>query len=65
MTVDNWKDLTGQHVQIRKDGKPVRKGRVDEVTRAADALWLEWHSGYLRQLYEKAEGYSVELVPSP
>jgi hypothetical protein len=63
MTIECWKDLQGRQVLIRKDGTPVRAGRVEEVTPAADVLWMEHHGGNLRQLFEKAEGYSVELLP--
>ena len=64
MAVDDWRDLVGRYVEIRKDGKVVRTGYVNDVTHAANALWLEHHGGYLRQLFEKAEGYSAEILPA-
>ncbi|MDQ0867494.1 hypothetical protein [Arthrobacter globiformis] len=55
----NWNDLIDRHVEIRKNGRVVRTGRVEAVTHAADALWLEGHGSDLRSIFEKAEGYSA------
>lgn len=63
MDIDNWEDLQGQQVLIRKNGKLVRDGRVEEVTPGGDALWIENYGADLRQLFLKAEGYSVGLRP--
>ncbi|MCG2623584.1 hypothetical protein LVY72_16930 [Arthrobacter sp. I2-34] len=60
---EDWNLLAGRHVQIRKDGHLIRTGRVDTVTRAANALWLEGHGAQLRTLFEKAEGYTAWPVP--
>lgn len=56
---EDWNLLAGRQVQIRKDGRIVRTGRVDTVTKAANALWLESHGAHLRTLFEKAEGYTA------
>ncbi|NKX52502.1 hypothetical protein HER39_18380 [Arthrobacter deserti] len=56
---EDWNLLAGRQVQIRKDGRIVRTGRVDTVTKAANALWLESHGAHLRTLFEKAEGYAA------
>lgn len=63
MTIDNWQELLGRNVQIRKDGKLVRTGYVEAVTRLADVLWVESHGIHPRQLFDKAEGYTVEPLP--
>ncbi|NKX55493.1 hypothetical protein [Arthrobacter mobilis] len=59
LCVEDWKVLTGRQVQIKKDGRIVRTGRVDTVTKAANALWLASHGPHLRTLFEKAEGYTA------
>lgn len=56
---EDWNLLAGRQVQIRQDGRIIRTGRVDTVTRAANALWLESHGAHLRTLFEKAEGYTA------
>lgn len=63
MTVDDWQELRGRRVRIQKDGRIVRSGYVEQVTREADVLWLEGHGVHPRQLFEKAEGYSIEWLP--
>jgi hypothetical protein len=63
MTMDDWQELRGCRVRIRKDGRLIRTGYVEEVTRQADVLWLESHGAHPRQLFEKAEGYSIERLP--
>jgi hypothetical protein len=57
--VENWTNLAGRAVQIRKDGLIVRSGHVDAVTPAADVLWLGVHGADPRALFEKAEGYTA------
>jgi hypothetical protein len=65
VVVENWRELVGQHVQVKKDGQLIRTGYVSDVTYAANAMWLEHHGGHLRHLFEKVEGYSAELAPAP
>jgi hypothetical protein len=57
--VENWNDLAGRVVQIRKGSRVIRSGHVEAVTPAADVLWLGIHGAEPRALYEKAEGYTV------
>ena len=55
----DWIKLIGQRVEVWKEGKLVRTGRVDDVVHAADALWLAGHGVERRALYQEAEGYSI------
>lgn len=57
-----WTGLIGQQIQLWKDGRLIRTGFVDDVTIAADALWLENDGLDLRALYEKADGYTAKLL---
>ncbi|MFD1212240.1 hypothetical protein ACFQ36_09330 [Arthrobacter sp. GCM10027362] len=59
LCAEDWNLLAGRQVQIWKDGRIVRTGRVNTVTKAANALWLESHGAHLRTLFEKAEGYTA------
>jgi len=61
--LENWNDLAGRAVQIRKDGRIIRNGYVEAVTPAADILWLGVYGAEPRALFEKAEGYTVWPVP--
>lgn len=53
-----WNDLVGQQVQIQRDGRTIRTGRVETMTPAADAVWIAAHGVELRALYEKAQGHT-------
>ena len=57
--IENWRELAGRAVQIRKAGRVVRTGHVEAVTPAADILWLGIHGADPRALFEKAEGYTA------
>lgn len=37
----DWKDLAGRQVQVRKDGRTIRNGYVENVADTADAFLLE------------------------
>jgi len=55
----HWDDLVGLQVRIQQAGRTIRVGQVEEVTAAADALWVAAHGIDSRALYEKAEGYTA------
>ncbi|MGF9660884.1 hypothetical protein AAIH25_03325 [Arthrobacter crystallopoietes] len=61
MDID-WNDLIGQWVQILKDGGIVRTGYVEDVTHAADALWLQGHGAEPRRLFLKADGFTAKAI---
>lgn len=58
----DWNDLLGQCVQIHRGGRCVRVGYVEDVTYAADALWLQGHGTEPRALYLKADGFTAKVV---
>lgn len=55
---DDWKGLIGQYVQVWKDGRHTRTGRVHDVAPALAAIWLETDGVENRAIYEEVEGYS-------
>ncbi|MFC9353284.1 hypothetical protein [Arthrobacter sp. NPDC057013] len=62
--VEDWADLPGQHIAIRKLGRLVRLGEVEDVTATGDMLWLRQEGIELRTLFHKAEGFSAWLNPT-
>jgi hypothetical protein len=61
-TSDNgWDGFLSQRVHVKRDGKFVRTGYVEDITPAGDGVWLEGWGVDVRTLYTKAEGYS--LIP--
>jgi hypothetical protein len=58
----NWNDFVGQRVQLHKDDNLVRIGYVEDVTYAADALWLRGHGAEPRTLYLKADGFTARIL---
>ena len=58
-----WNELVGRQVRIQHHGRTIRTGYVEEVTEAADALWIAAHGIERRALYEKAQGHTVLPVP--
>lgn len=61
--IDNWTDLAGLPVQIRKGGRLVRVGRIETVTLSGDVLWLKSQGVEPRTLFQKTEGYTVWPLP--
>ncbi|MDR7158375.1 hypothetical protein [Arthrobacter sp. BE255] len=62
---DDWKGLIGQQIQVWKDGRHTRTGRVQEVAPALAAVWLETDGVETRAIYQEAEGYSFHESGAP
>jgi hypothetical protein len=58
----DWNHLVGRRVQLHRNGRFVRAGYVEDVTHAADALWLQGHGAEPRALYLKADGITATAV---
>lgn len=54
-----WWPVLGHHVQIRHNGKAVRSGRVDAVTKDDQILWVQLEGAHHRELFERSEGFEV------
>ena len=57
------KELAGRQVQVRKEGRTIRTGYVEDVAVTADALWLGAY-GRLSNSCEKRRGTPSSLRPS-
>lgn len=55
----DWHRALGQHVEIRRDGKPVRTGIVEAVMPDASLLWISAEGPNTRQMLSREDGYSV------
>jgi hypothetical protein len=58
----DWNQLIGRRVRLHRNGCFVRAGYVEDVTHAADALWLQGHGAEPRALYLKADGITATTV---
>lgn len=61
--VNDWSLLAGFHVQVRLNWWTLRSGRVEEVTRDGNALWIEAGSGFGRQLIDQGSGFQILVDP--
>jgi hypothetical protein len=55
----DWQRALGQHVEIWKDGKYVRKGTVEAVMPDDSLLWMSADGGAMRQIVARYDGYQV------
>lgn len=60
---DDWSQLIGAHVQIRRDYETVRWGVVDDAMTNSSAVWLMADGEHGRKVYAKAEGYEIWIEP--
>lgn len=61
--IDDWTDLTGHVICIRRKGRLIRVGQVETVGPDGDVLWLRNEGVEPRALYQKVEGYTAWTVP--
>lgn len=54
-----WWSVVGHDVEIRHNGKAVRSGRVDAVTKDDQILWVRHEGAHHRELFERFEGFEV------
>lgn len=60
---DDWNQLIGAYVEIRRDFETVRFGFVDDAMPDSSALWLCADGKNGRQIFSAAEGYDVWAQP--
>lgn len=60
---EDWSQLVGTPVEIRKDSKMVRAGVVDDAMPDSSALWLAADATGGRALFTAAESFEVWIRP--
>jgi ribosomal 30S subunit maturation factor RimM len=59
---ENWQQLIGSWVELRREGKVVRTGEVEDATPDSSVLWLKFDGINGRQLVARTDGYEVRQV---
>jgi hypothetical protein len=59
---ENWQQLIGSWVELRRGGKVVRTGEVEDATPDSSVLWLKFDGINGRQLVARTDGYEVHPV---
>ena len=55
----DWQRALGQHVEIWRDGRFFRSGKVDAVMPDSSLLWLAAEGAVARQIISQDDGYLV------
>jgi hypothetical protein len=56
---EDWSQLVGRMVELRRDGQLVRTAEVEAVTPDSAILWLRFDGSHGRQLVTRTDGYEV------
>lgn len=56
---EDWRQLVGRVVELRRDGQLVRTAEVEDVTPDSSILWLRFDGNHGRQLVTRTDGYEV------
>ena len=56
---EDWSQLVGRIVELRRDGQVVRTAEVEDVTPDSSILWLRFDGNHGRQLVTRTDGYEV------
>lgn len=56
---EDWRQLVGRMVELRRDGQLVRTAEVEAVTPDSAILWLRFDGNHGRQLVTRTDGYEV------
>ncbi|WP_395405492.1 hypothetical protein ACHMXB_21730 (plasmid) [Arthrobacter sp. UC242_113] len=60
---DEWINLIGMVVDVRKDGEFVRRGVVEDATLDGSHVWIAGEGITGRALFDKGSGYQVWIHP--
>lgn len=55
----DWHRALGQHVEIRRHGKVLRNGVVEDVMPDGSILWISAEGAHGREMIERSEGKQV------
>ena len=61
--LQDWTSLNGKYVKVYRGGRLIREGRVDAVSHDSQIIWLQGCGANLRLLFERAEGYEIQIQP--
>jgi hypothetical protein len=56
---EDWSQLVGRIVELRRNGQVVRTAEVEDVTPDSSILWLRFDGNHGRQLVTRTDGYEV------
>ncbi|WP_461164587.1 hypothetical protein [Arthrobacter sp. R4-81] len=56
---EDWSQLVGRVVELRRNGQVVRTAEVEDVTPDSSILWLRFDGNHGRQLVTRTDGYEV------
>ncbi|QCO99873.1 hypothetical protein FCN77_21870 [Arthrobacter sp. 24S4-2] len=59
---EDWQHLIGSWVELRRGGKVIRTGEVEDATPDSSVLWLKFDGINGRQLVARSDGYEVRQV---
>jgi hypothetical protein len=62
--LDNWKELIGRTIELRRQGQLIRTARVEDASQDSAMIWLAFEGNHNRQLILKTDGYDIHL-PRP
>lgn len=60
----DWQRLVGALVEIRRHGRLIRNGLVDNATPSGDIVWIAADGINSRTMIEKADGYDLSVKPT-
>jgi len=58
-----WNLLVNVWVEIRRNGRVIRTGFVEDAMPDSSALWIAADANDPRQLFEASEGFEVWVTP--
>ena len=61
--VDDWWRVAGAVVEVRQDGRHLRSGLVEAVTRDGAVAWLAQDGPVGRMLIDKESGHTIWISP--
>ncbi|WP_427132713.1 hypothetical protein [Pseudarthrobacter sp. S9] len=62
---EDWNLLVGRTVELRRDGRLVRAGEVEDAAKDSSVMWLRFDGNHGRQLIAKSDNYEIILRERP
>jgi hypothetical protein len=60
--VRDWPLLVGTVVEVRREGRVVRTGLVEDVTASGEIVWIAADGFDGRTMIDKREGYQLAII---